>query len=191
MLAIIYALLPESLTVGPSWILLPVIPLVLIPLVITRTMGMHDTTRVIALTGITLFTLFIIGSVINLVLSLPAHTRGAVVLLRDAMLIWLSNVIIFASWYWEIDGGGPALRHKERHVTGDFLFPQMVPGGPGGEKWSPEFIDYLFLAFNTSTAFSPTDTAVLTRRAKVLMMLQSSISLVVIGVLVARAINIL
>lgn len=102
----------------------------------------------------------------------------------------IANVLTFALWYWDIDGGGPAHRHPGRHASSDFAFPQQQLDDDGlVEGWSPGFIDYLFLAFNTSTAFSPTDTIVLSRHAKVLMMLRSSISLVVIGILVARAIN--
>ena len=110
-------------------------------------------------------------------------------MLRDAALLWIINVATFSVWYWESDGGGPALRHREGHRSGDFLFPQMNLGGGVARGWSPGFFDYVFLAFNTSTAFSPTDTSVLSRRAKVLMMLQALLSLVILAVLVSRAIN--
>jgi uncharacterized membrane protein len=110
-------------------------------------------------------------------------------LLRDAALLWVINVVTFAVWYWEIDGGGPAQRHREGHVSEDFLFPQMNLGDKTAHSWSPGFLDYLFLAFNTSTAFSPTDTAFLSRPAKLLMMVQALLSLVILAVLVSRAIN--
>jgi uncharacterized membrane protein len=110
--------------------------------------------------------------------------------LVDAALIWASNVITFAVWYWEIDGGGPAERRTDFHTSEDFVFPQMVQqDGKEASDWSPGFLDYLFLAFNTGTAFSPTDTAVLSHRAKVLTMVQSLLTLVVILVLVGWAIN--
>jgi hypothetical protein len=124
-----------------------------------------------------------------LVGSLLRGRAQAGYLLLDAALLWVSNVLTFALWYWEIDGGGPAHRHMGADCPSDFVFPQKVAGGTASEGWVPEFIDYVFLAFNTSTAFSPTDTMVLARRAKVLMMLQSVISLVTIAVLAARAIN--
>jgi uncharacterized membrane protein len=108
-------------------------------------------------------------------------------LLRDAALIWIINVVTFALWYWEIDGGGPLMRKVRPHEAKDFLFPQQAWGE--AETWSPRFLDYLFLAFNHSTAFSPTDTAVLSRRAKVLVMIQASLSLMAIAVLIAKAIN--
>ena len=109
----------------------------------------------------------------------------------------MSNILVFASWYWRLDGGGPNVRDKrEAHVDGAFLFPQMMMDPDlkkqmGEDSWSPGFVDYLFLAFNTSTAFSPTDVPVLTRWAKVLMMVQSLISLTTLALLAARAVNIL
>jgi uncharacterized membrane protein len=113
-------------------------------------------------------------------------------LLRDAAIIWVANVVTFALWYWTIDAGGPARRHPGRHASTDFAFPQQQLDDDGiVEGWSPGFLDYLFLAFNTSTALSPTDTLVFSRHAKVLMMLQATISLVVIAVIAARAVNIL
>ena len=95
----------------------------------------------------------------------------------------------FTVWYWEIDGGGPAQRRQEEHHSEDFLFPQMNLDDKTSRTWSPSILDYLFLAFNTSTAFSPTDTAFLSRRAKLLMMVQALLSLVILAVLVSRAIN--
>jgi len=117
--------------------------------------------------------------------------------LKSAAALWLSNILVFASWYWRLDAGGPHKRaQRADHSRGAFLFPQMTMESErrhaaGFPEWSPNFIDYLFLAFNTSTAFSPTDVPVLSRWAKVLMMLQSIISLLVIALLAARAVNIL
>lgn len=101
------------------------------------------------------------------------------------------NIVTFAIWYWEIDGGGPPRRRSGNHRSDDLLFPQMSLDDERSKVWSPSFIDYLFVAFNTSTAFSPTDTLALSQRVKLLMMLQSLISLVVVVVLAARAVNIL
>jgi hypothetical protein len=106
------------------------------------------------------------------------------------------NILVFALWYWRLDAGGP--NHRDRragHPEGAFLFPQMASDeaktASGQPLWSPNFIDYLFLAFNTSTALSPTDVPVLSRWAKLLMMMQALISLTVIVLLAARAVNIL
>jgi hypothetical protein len=110
-------------------------------------------------------------------------------------------MLVFACWYWRLDAGGPhqrALRrsHTDGAFDGAFLFPQMVLDSDlrremGEDQWSPGFVDYLFLAFNTNTAFSPTDVPVLSRWAKTLMMVQASISLATIALLAARAVNIL
>ncbi len=106
------------------------------------------------------------------------------------MALWITNVLVFALWYWKLDAGGPLGRERAKgRVESSFLFPQML--ADENSSWSPNFMDYLFLAFNTSTAFSPTDTAVLSRWAKAGMMAQSLISLSIIALLAARAVNIL
>jgi hypothetical protein len=114
--------------------------------------------------------------------------------------MWATNVIVFASWYWRLDAGGPNRRaRRDAHTSGAFLFPQMAFTAPGtddmtlaeAQGWRPGFVDYLFLAFNTSTAFSPTDVPVMSRWAKVMMMVQSIISLTTIALLAGRAVNIL
>ena len=126
----------------------------------------------------------------------PGTRLPPLMLLRSAAALWVTNILVFASWYWRLDAGGPHARHLNGcHTKGDFLFPQMTLA-PGTQKpidpdWSPGFVDYLFLAFNTSTAFSPTDSPVLSRWAKGAMMLQSSISLATLALLAARAVNIL
>jgi hypothetical protein len=117
--------------------------------------------------------------------------------LFSAALLWVANILVFASWYWRLDAGGPQGRDRQGpHTDGAFLFPQMTldPNtrrAMGEHHWRPGFVDYLFLAFNTSTAFSPTDVPVLSRWAKVLMMLQAAISLATLALLAARAVNIL
>jgi hypothetical protein len=127
--------------------------------------------------------------------NLYSHDR-TFTLLRSAAALWVTNVLVFALWYWRLDAGGPHQRDlRAGHPSGSFLFAQMtfreddVP--PEWKGWSPTFIDYLFLAFNTSTAFSPTDVPVLSRWAKLLTMAQASISLTVVVILAARAVNIL
>jgi uncharacterized membrane protein len=104
--------------------------------------------------------------------------------------IWLTNVIVFGLWYWELDRGGPAARQLPNHRRPDFLFPQMsTPGSSPG--WAPNFFDYFYTSFTNATAFSPTDTMPLTDWAKLLMMLQSLASLVTVAIVVSRAVNIL
>jgi len=117
--------------------------------------------------------------------------------MSSAAELWLANILVFASWYWRLDAGGPHERARTSvHTDGAFFFPQMgmtddARIAAGEADWKPNFIDYLFLAFNTSTAFSPTDVPVLSRWAKVLMMIQAVISLLVIALLAGRAVNIL
>ncbi len=184
-----YVLLSQQLSLGPRGLLLLVIVVILVPLYVAHTAGRQRTARWLALGLNCLVTLAVASSAALLVVTLPSRVTPARTLLRDAALIWFTNVVVFALWYWELDGGGPAQRRRHAHTSEDFLFPQMGGGSGETSDWSPTFLDYLFLAFNTSTAFSPTDTAVLSHRAKVLMMAQSLVSLLVIAVLVARAIN--
>jgi len=142
-------------------------------------------------------TLAMIGSLTLLVSRLPMHKESPAELLRAASALWIGNVLVFASWYWRLDAGGPHARDlQESHTDGAFLFPQMtlthdLRKEMGEDDWKPGFMDYLFLAFNTSTAFSPTDVPVLSRWAKALMMVQAIISLATIALLAARAVNIL
>jgi hypothetical protein len=116
------------------------------------------------------------------------------VLVKAALLIWVTNVVAFAVWYWEVDRGGPFARapeHDHEVERADLLFPQMTAEIPGWEKWLPGFTDYLFVAFTAATAFSPTDTMPLSARVKALMTVQSAISLLTIAVVAARAVNVL
>ena len=119
----------------------------------------------------------------------------ATVLLLAGGAVWITNVIVFALWYWELDRGGPLLRWRrpwrQHRSECDFLFPQMDKDDFAHDDWRPEFVDYLYLSFTNATAFSPTDVMPLSRWAKMLMMLQSSVSLVTVVLVVARAVNIL
>jgi hypothetical protein len=193
----LYVALPESLTVGPTWLLPAVVVLLALPLLVLHRAGHHHLDRMLGFSLMTIITLAMIASVGFLIGLLPAHKESPTELLRSAAVLWLTNVLVFALWYWRLDAGGPHARdERAAHANGAFLFPQMtmlrrVEEATGQQRWSPHFVDYLFLAFNTSTAFSPTDTPVLTRWAKVLMMVQSLISLTVIAILAARAVNIL
>jgi uncharacterized membrane protein len=189
--------LPSSLTVVPDWVLLLAIALLMIPSIVFHRIGKALLNEIFAYTWLAVITLAVISSLVLLVTRLPAHKETPVELLRAAAALWVANLLVFASWYWRLDGGGPNERDKRSaHVDGAFLFPQMVMDDDlrrrmGEENWSPGFVDYLFLAFNTSTAFSPTDVPVLSRWAKVMMIVQSIISLATIALLAARAVNIL
>lgn len=183
-----YAALSAGLRIGPRWWLVGLVIIVSGALAAARRRERHDLARVLALVVIGAFTLAIAGAAVLLIATLPDRRTSAPALLRDAGLIWGTNLVVFAVWYWETDGGGPARRRREGHTSEDFLFPQLAAGRPPSD-WSPGFVDYLFLAFTTSTTFGPADTAVLSRRAKLLTMGQALVSLLVVAVLAARAIN--
>ena len=189
--------LPEYLTVGPRWLIPVLVGVLVVPLVISHRRGAHRLDVALGVTVTAVVTAAMIASLGLLVAALPSHKESPTALLLSATSLWFTNILIFALWYWRFDAGGPHRRDaREDHAIGSFLFPQMtlLPGikQAGGQRpWAPHFVDYLFLAFNTSTAFSPTDTPVLTRWAKIMMMLQSLISLTVIAILAARAVNML
>jgi uncharacterized membrane protein len=187
-IGITYAAMPGTIRLGPRWLMLSLIVVLLIPLNWTRYRGNYRLTRFFSFALMGLVTAAIIASSVLLVARLPSGKTPATHLLRDGALIWTANILVFALWYWELDGGGPHRRHMRQYVSTDFLFPQLTMNDID-HAWSPDFLDYLFLAFNTSAAFSPTDVLILSRPAKVLMMVQSLISIVVVAVLVSRAIN--
>jgi hypothetical protein len=177
----------QQIAPGQPWLPLAVVLSFSLPSLIARLRGQHGLARKLTFALLVAMTALVVLSVFYLVTTLPLSTVAADVLLRNAALIWLANVVLFALWYWEVDAGGPTVRHHDGYRSVDFAFPQAAIGH--AEGWTPEFVDYLFLSFNASTAFSPTDTLVLSHRAKLLMMAQSLISLVVVVGLAARALN--
>lgn len=185
----VYAAVSDEMTFGPRLLLPLLVDLLIFVLMSAHAGGRHLMARRIALAVVVLVSVAVAASAVLLILVSLGGGTSAPTLLGDAALIWAMNVVTFAVWYWEIDGGGPANRRRDRHASEDFLFPQIARDGDLARGWSPGFVDYLFLAFNTSTAFSPTDTAILSRRAKVLTMAQSLVSLAVVAVLIGRAVN--
>jgi hypothetical protein len=193
----IYLALPRNLVLGPIWLLPTLIVILLAPTVLSHRMGRYSVNRALGMiiNGIT--TLALIGSVILLVRTLPAHRSSPLQLLRAGGLLWLTNVIVFALWYWRLDGGGPTVRHKEKKFgSTSFLFPQMqIPQDERAQfacaRWRPRFVDYLFVAFTQSSTFGPTDSPLLARWAKVLAMIQILISLTIVVLLISRAIGVL
>jgi hypothetical protein len=197
----LYYALPEGLRLGPPWLLLAVLAVLLVPTIVAREVGNHALNQRLGYLVLATVTVGLVLSLGQLVSWLPSRVERPVDLLRSAAALWGTNVLVFASWYWRLDAGGPNVRDERRarhvhHANGAFLFPQMtlppeLCAKRGDEHWHPEFVDYLFLAFNTSTAFSPTDVPVLSRWAKLAMMLQATLSLATLALLGARAINIL
>jgi len=187
---VLLALVSSQLTVGPSWVPLAVILVLSVPLTVASLRGRPHMRRVIGFAGLVIVTVAVASAAALLIRQLLQGPVEGTYLLTGAGAIWAANLLTFSLWYWEIDGGGPSERSRDGHVSSDFLFPQLQIGdGTSSGGWWPGFLDYMFVAFNASTAFSPTDTLLLTRRAKVLMMIQSLISGVTVIVIAARAIN--
>ena len=211
-IVVLQLLLINRVTIGPWWLAPGIELALLVPLSIATAWAQDEVVRatheqhwhmianrrrlirLLAVVLTALITVLNLGSLIMVVSALlngHAANNGRT-LLFDAITIWAINIIAFALWYWDIDRGGPAQRGIARQCVFDFLFPQMMMEGRDGTgEWSPGFVDYLYVAFTNATAFSPTDTMPLTRRAKTLMMIQSGISLMTIALVAARAVNIL
>jgi hypothetical protein len=189
--------LPRELAIGPDWLFLVVVGAFAVLYMVACQYERHRLATFLGYLLVAVVTADMTWSLGLLVAALPSHRESPLALLRSAAALWVTNIIVFASWYWRLDAGGPYARGlRDEHTDGAFLFPQMTLSqeaqvAMGEDQWSPGFIDYLFLAFNTSTAFSPTDSPVLSRWAKVLMMVQSLISLTTLALLAARAVNIL
>ena len=189
---VLYSALPEAMRLGPYWLLLAIVLALLIPTVIAHRTGRHTLNDVLGHVVLSVVTAAMVWSLAMLITGLPSHRDPPQVLLRSAASLWVANVLVFASWYWRLDAGGPNQRDlRESHTEGAFLFPQMLVPGRHKANWAPGFVDYLFLAFNSSTAFSPTDVPVLSRWAKIMMIVQALISLTTVVVIAARAVNIL
>lgn len=193
----LYSALPDALSMGPRWLFPVVVAALLVPTIISHHTGRHRLSAIFGYAVDCILTIGLAISVALLISALPAHKEEPLALLLSAASLWITNILVFALWYWRLDAGGPYQRDKRaRHTQGAFLFPQMTLSEEAlaqldQQNWSPNFVDYLFLAFNTSTAFSPTDVPVLARWGKILMMLQSLLSLLIIALLAARAVNIL
>lgn len=207
----LYATLPARFIAGSGsgaysalrWIVPGLTVALLVPLALTvpnskllHAAGQHAhnvrvSRRIASLAVIALITLVNAISIVLLVhlLVTGAHTN-AHLLLKAGIHLWVTNVLIFALWFWQLDGGGPLARRMHPSYAPDFLFPQQLLDQPE-LRWQPSFVDYLYVAFTNATAFSPTDAMPLTVWAKVLMMVQSSASLLLAIMVVARAVNIL
>jgi uncharacterized membrane protein len=145
--------------------------------------------------ALTLISVVSLANVVSLALLvhylLKGGRAGGHALVLSGVVLWVTNVLTFALWYWELDRGGPVARALEDHSRPDFLFTQMTDPQWAPDGWLPGFVDYLYVSFTNATAFSPTDTMPLSRRAKMLMAVQALAALLTIGLVVARAVNIL
>jgi hypothetical protein len=201
----LYITLPPRLIIGPVW-LAPLLTLViLIPLMVLAPRRTLETRR-IRFWGIILIAIvnfFNLASVLLLIAGFfhpeKAKLQSAAMILRSGLQIWLTNILVFGLWYWELDANGPDARARAGTATEarniDFLFPQIQMAGRDlpciDTSWKPQFYDYLYLSFTNSTAFSPTDVMPLSRWAKALMTVEAMISLVTIAIVLARSVSLL
>ena len=193
----IYLALPRWFIVGPTWLLPGVIVVLLVPTIMTHRTGRQSLNHALGILINAITTVALIGSVVLLVTTLPSHKEAPLRLLGSGAALWLTNVLVFALWYWRLDGGGPNVRDRHREFgSRSFVFPQMQIEKVerdrfGAERWRPGFVDYLFIAFTQSSTFGPTDAPLLARWAKVLAMCQIFISLSIVVLLISRAVGIL
>jgi len=198
---LLYWLLPERLTVGPTWIVPALALALLVPLSLAAPRRRPDEPPWLRLAAVALIAVVNLANLGSLILLVQALLQGRTLvghthldgrtLLLSSVAIWLTNVLVFALWYWELDRGGPDDRARPLHRQPDFLFPQMTTPGCADPRWSPSFMDYTYVSFTNATAFSPTDTMPLTPAAKALMTVQSLASLLTVALVAARAVNIL
>lgn len=193
----IYLALPRTLIVGPAWLLPAIIVILVTPTIVAHRMGRYSLNRVLGIMTSSVITLALIASVVLLVLAVPTHKEAPVALLCSGAELWLTNVLVFALWYWRLDGGGPTRRHQRREFGScSFVFPQMQIEKSERDRfningWRPRFVDYLFIAFTQSSTFGPTDAPLLARWAKLFTMMQITISLTIVIILISRAVGVL
>jgi hypothetical protein len=195
-IALQFPLSGRFVLVRPVWLLPAVEALLLVALVLANPRRINNESKAIRMLSLFLVAIFSLTnawSVGRLVVGLVDGTEGenAGRLLITGGAIWLTNVIVFALWYWEFDRGGPVARANATRIYPDFQFVQMTSPQLAPPEWEPAFGDYAYLSFTNAAAFSPTDVLPLTRWAKMAMTVQSAVSIVTVALVVARAVNIL
>src|SRR5262249_24510721 len=167
------------------------------PTILTHRIGRHSLNHTLGIITSSIITIALIASVFLLITTLPSHQEPPLRLLLSGAELWLTNVLVFALWYWRLDGGGPDARERRREFgSQSFIFPQMQVekierGRFGVDGWRPGFVDYLFIAFTQSSTFGPTDAPLLARWAKLLAIVQIFISLMIVILLISRAVGVL
>ncbi len=190
----LYFVLPNRLVVGPRWLLPVLIVLPLIPLSARKNRHANEAhwVRVLTLTliaAITLANVISMGLLVHHLLrsNVPAGRS----LIYSAIAVWITNVIVYGLWFWEIDRGGPHRRSTGEMIYPDIQFPQMENPKLAPDNWRPRFTDYLYTSFANGTSFAPADAMPLSLQAKSLFVAESVVSLVTIAIVAARAVNIL
>ena len=192
---LLYISLPERLIPGPKWIVPALEAVLLLPLTVRAPHRHKDETAATRYASMGMVAIINVANLLSLIalvrLLLGGHQAAGRELIMAAVQIWLTNVVIFALWYWELDQGGPGARRRDQRRHPDFLFPQLTSPDLAKKGWRPQFLDYLYTSLTNATAFSPTDTLPLSLPAKSLMAVQSLASLITVALVAARAVNIL
>jgi hypothetical protein len=193
---VLQLVLPDRLAIRPHWLLPALEGAVLLGLTVFNPLRMNRSHPLERLAGRALVALMTIADAVSAALLIHAilvrhGTSDPITLMGSGAAIYITNIVAFALWYWEFDRGGAVSRAQARDPHPDLLFPQMATPEIADPDWEPWFLDYLYVAFTNATAFSPTDTMPLSRWTKMLMAAQSSIALATVGLVIARAVNIL
>ncbi len=193
---VLTVILRNELRLGPRWLLPLIEGGLLVALIVGDPGAITRRSRELRMLSIGLVSVLVLGAlwstgqlIDDLVHGGP-QTNSAGDLLAAGSTVWISNNIAFALLYWELDGGGAAARAHDMATYVDLAFPQHVNPGIAPPGWRPRFVDYLYLSFTNATAFSPTDVMPLVPWAKIAMAVQASVSLAILGLVVARAVNV-
>ena len=193
---VLTVLLPPDVRLGPAWALPLLEGALLVAVIAADPRSITRRSRALRALSIVLVGMLVFGSLWSTALLIDAlvhggpQTNSARDLLEAGSIVWVSNNIAFALLYWELDGGGAAARAHNMPVHPDLAFPQQLNPGIGPPGWRPRFVDYLYLSFTNATAFSPTDVMPLVPWAKIAMVVQAVISLAILGLVIARAVNV-
>ena len=191
---VLYATLPDRFTMGPAWLIPALEAALLVGLNVSAPTRRTEEALILRIAALVLTAIVTVTNFVALGLLIDGLLHGSQAegstLIFSSIQIWLTNVIVFALWFWELDRGGPGQRRMAASQA-DFLFPQMATRGIAPASWLPHFVDYLYVSFTNAMAFSPTDTMPLTKWAKLLMLAQSLASLLTVAFVAARAVNIL
>jgi uncharacterized membrane protein len=187
--------LADQITIGPWWLVPGVGAIALVVLaIVSPSRASHHSRRTRAM-AITITGVVTVTNIVQLVLLahhlIDGGNAGGHALIVSGLALWATNVLLFGVWYWEMDRGGPVARFQHPDNHADFMFPQMDDPHFSPPNWRPGFGDYLYMSLTAATAFSPTDTMPLTQTAKLVMAIQSTTAFATIGLVIARAVNIL
>ena len=194
---VLTVLLPDELSKGPTWLLLLVEGVLLVALIVSNPATLTSRANHIRILSIALvavlvsYTLVVTGRLVDDLIHGGNETNSASELLTAGSVVWVSNILAFSLLYWELDGGGSAARtHAWPQRRLDLAFPEDLNPHVAPANWLPRFIDYLYLGFTNATAFSPTDVMPIAPWAKVAMTVQAVVSIAILGLVIARAVNV-